>query len=738
MGMIKIIASIYMIFCALQLQGSENDSLQHVGLDEFVVSAFRTPAKNRNITQQITLINRQAIENACAPTTADLLARTGNVHVQKSQQGGGSPSLRGFEASRILLYIDNVPMNNLIYRSGHLQNMISVDALSLSRMEVLYGPSSVAYGSDALGGVIHFYTINPELNRKFKVNATTRYATANNEKTAHFSFGSGTKKWGFFTSVSASDFGHLNAGKNRNPFLPENDTYIRLKNYIVRENNTDKIVENEPFYLQHGSAYKQIDVLQKILFQPTDNEKHLLNLQFSSGTNIPRYDRLSETRNDIPRYAEWYYGPQKRLLAAYDFSVSNKFYADKTGFTFAFQNIRESRHNRRTFDNMRDNRTEKVQMLTLSTFWTKLSGNLQITGGMDGALNFLKSSAHSLNITSGTTTPLDTRYPGGENYMHHFDIYGNLLYSFSTKLSLTAGARAGFSKLFAEFIDKTYFPFDFDYVKQNNFTWSGASGVSYTPDNTLKLAAHVSGGYRVPNIDDLAKVFDSKPGTVIVPNPYVKPEKTLGVDFTVDKKFGKHVRWENHFYAIRLFDGIGVGKAQLNGADSVIYNGEMSGIYMNLNFNSACIAGFSSVFEVYFGKYITLTGNIGYTFGQIMRPVYQPLDHISPLTGRTGISFKTPDRKFRSEFFALFNGSKPITRYNLNGEDNINYATMLGAAGSGTPAWITFNLNCNYRINDKFTVQAGIDNLADTEYRTFASGINAPGRNFYGALRYKI
>ena len=59
--------------------------------------------------------------------------------------------------------MDNVKMNNLIYRAGHLQNIITVDPSILERVEVLYGPSSVSYGSDALGGVVVFRSKNPVL-----------------------------------------------------------------------------------------------------------------------------------------------------------------------------------------------------------------------------------------------------------------------------------------------------------------------------------------------------------------------------------------------------------------------------------------------------------------------------------------------------------------------------------------------------------------------------------------------
>ena len=77
--------------------------------------------------------------------------------------------LRGFEANRVLLVVDGVRMNNAIYRSGHLQNAITIDPNVLERVEVIFGSSSVGYGSDALGGVVHYYTKTPKLNSEKKL-----------------------------------------------------------------------------------------------------------------------------------------------------------------------------------------------------------------------------------------------------------------------------------------------------------------------------------------------------------------------------------------------------------------------------------------------------------------------------------------------------------------------------------------------------------------------------------------
>ena len=96
-------------------------------LDEIIVSGSKFAEKKRNIVQKIYNISATQIRNANTQNIGDLLLNTGNLFVQKSQQGGSSPIIRGFEASRILLVVDGIRMNNAIYRSGHLQNAITVD-----------------------------------------------------------------------------------------------------------------------------------------------------------------------------------------------------------------------------------------------------------------------------------------------------------------------------------------------------------------------------------------------------------------------------------------------------------------------------------------------------------------------------------------------------------------------------------------------------------------------------------
>ena len=186
-------------------------------LDEVVLSVFKGDAKTNRVAERVAVITAKEIEKLSPQTSADLLAAIPGIKVQKSQMGGGSPVIRGMESNRVLLVIDGVRMNNAIYRKGHLQNAITVAPNQLDKTEIVFGPSSVIYGSDALGGVIHYYTKTPKIAENTKVTTSffNRYSSINNEITNNASVEIGTKKWASFTSVSYSDFGDLKMGKNR-------------------------------------------------------------------------------------------------------------------------------------------------------------------------------------------------------------------------------------------------------------------------------------------------------------------------------------------------------------------------------------------------------------------------------------------------------------------------------------------------------------------------------------------
>ena len=192
-----------------------------VALKETVISASRWEQEVKNVPSRVLGITAKTNVFQNQQTTADMLQNTGQIFVQKSQTGGGSTVLRGFESSRVSLVIDGVRMNNAIYRLGHLQDVITIDQSMLQKTEVLFGPSSTMYGSDALGGVINFITKDPVLsttgNTEIHGTLLGRFSSANTEKTGGINLNLGWNKLAVLLNFSYSDFGDLREGKVSNP-----------------------------------------------------------------------------------------------------------------------------------------------------------------------------------------------------------------------------------------------------------------------------------------------------------------------------------------------------------------------------------------------------------------------------------------------------------------------------------------------------------------------------------------
>lgn len=716
--------------------------------DEITVFGNRQTEKLMHVPQTVSIIDKAEIESANTQTTADVLAKSGLLSVQKSQQGGGSASIRGFEASRILLVVDGVKMNNLIYRAGHLQNLITVDPGALERIELLYGPASVAYGSDALGGVIAMSTPMPQLSgadrpTNYFGSAMARFNSVNDGTTLHADFNIGGKSFASFTSLSFNRFGDLRSGRNRNPFLPDDDSYIYRKYDVVHSDGEDILIENDKFWHQPGSGYLQYDLLQKFRLQTSERFNHILNLQFSNTNNVPRYDRLTDMKGSNPKFAQWYYGPQTRLMAVYSLNTVDWAGADEANLNVSYQLVKESRHNRKLNDVWLGSRNERVNVVSLTTDWIKYIGNHHIHAGVDGSLQFLKSTAHATDINTGDVKNLDTRYPDGHNHMHNIDLFLAHTWHINPSLTMTDGLRVGYSSLRSSFVSDEFYSLSsiVGTVRQDNPTYSLSVGLAYNPTQNWKIGMNLSTGYRVPNIDDLAKVFDSEPGTVIMPNPEVRPEQTLNVDINVAMYKDNAIEWSAAVFGTYMFDAIALARSTFNGKDEIDYNGEPSLVYTTRNNSRAYVVGAQTSVKVELSRNFNANAALTYTYGNYIGTndtEKMPLDHVAPLYGRVGVGFKTNCRRFCAEVFSLFNGKKPFSRYNLNGEDNMGYATANGLANNnfkGMPAWFTINMQASYSPVDYITIEGGIDNLFDTEYRVFASGINAPGRNFFASLR---
>ena len=709
----------------------------------------RADRSEEEMIQQLQNVNAKVLALTNPQTSADALAQHGNLFVQKSQMGGGSPIIRGFEANKILLVVDGVRMNNAIYRNGHLQNSITVGSALLDRIEVLFGPGSLEYGSDAIGGVIHFRTREPGLSLtsgKTHVagQAFVRYGSANEEKSVHADVEIGGRKFASLTSLSFSDFGDLRQGSNRTDEYPD---FGKRFSYI---NNEDQLQDNPDPDVQVGTAYHQYDVLQKFKYRPAPSTQLVANLQYSSSGDVPRYDNLSEydTESGEFTFSEWHYGPQNRFLASVKASVfrPTKLY-DHASFIASFQRIDEDRITRRFGNLYREHQEEDVSVFALTADFSRhLSTDQQTTlqYGLETHRDNVSSGAFSENILSGVRTEdILTRYPDGESHMRTAGIYAKLHHKSRNRNHLfDIGLRYAFTstKVRYERTDIIAWPEAFTSgATNNNSAFSGSLAWQGGKLETMRFRAMLSSAYRVPNVDDLAKIRAQR-GNVVVPNLDLGPERSYTAEATLSKLFSEIIPSDaslqldlTGFYT-RLNDAIIREFYQLpNGDTTLAVSGENFRVQANVNADRAWVYGFSGNLSFNLPEHWNITSSLNYQKGRSfdVNDIESPLAHIPPFYGKFGIAYER--EKLESSLVWHFNGKKPIDEFAPGSSDNEDLATP-----EGSLSWSTLNLYTAFQLGGSLTLNAAVENIFDINYRTFSSGVSAPGRNFVVSATWRF
>jgi hemoglobin/transferrin/lactoferrin receptor protein len=704
-------------------------------LDEVVVSANRWKQNSKDIPQKITVITPQKVALQNPQTAADLLTISGKVFMQKSQQGGGSPMIRGFATNRLLYAIDGIRMNTAIFRGGNIQNVISLDAFATEKVEVLFGPNSVMYGSDAIGGVMSFQTLTPQFSLEEKTfvsgSAITRYSSANNEKTGHFDVNVGWKKWASVTSISSNDFGDLRMGSH-GP-----DEYLRPF-YVQRQNGVDVVVTNDDPLVQKPTAYSQINLMQKIRFQPNENWDFQYGLHFSETSSYSRYDRhIRYTNAGLPRYGEFYYGPQKWIMNNLNVTHQSKSKLfDEMSLRLAHQFFEESRVSRNINNPDREIRTEKVNAYSFNTDFTKATSTKnKIFYGLEYVLNDVNSTGVNENIVDVTSQNGPARYP--QATWQSIGIYLNDQYKISDKTLFQAGLRYNQFILKADF-DTTFYPFPFTEANLNNGSLTGSAGIVFRPTEKWVISSNVATAFRSPNVDDVGKVFDSEPGSVVIPNPNLEAEYAYNVDLNVAKLFGKNVKVDVSTYYTLLENALVRRDFTLNGSSEIIYDGELSQVQAIQNAAKANVYGIQAGVEVKLPSGFRFSTDLNFQKGEeeLDNGDKSPSRHAAPFFGISRVGYVASKLDFELNVQFSDKVSFEDLAEEERGKTEI-YATDRDG-NPYSPSWYTLNLKSMYKLNQNFTLTAGLENITDQRYRPYSSGIVSPGKNFILALRAKF
>lgn len=702
-------------------------------LSEVIISVSKWKQEQKDISQKIVSISSDEIAFNTPQTSADLLQSSGQVFVQKSQLGGGSPMIRGFSTNRLLIAVDGVRMNNAIFRGGNIQNVISIDPFAVDRTEVILGPGSVVYGSDAVGGVMNFYTRQPSFSLNDKPNfggsVSTRYASASNEKTAHVDLNYGLEKWAFLTSMSYTSFDDLKMGSHG-----PND-YLR-SDYVERVNGEDVVVQNRDPEKQIYTGYNQYNFLQKIDYVPNDRWDINVGLLYSTTSDYPRYDRLIRRRDGNLRSAEWYYGPQKWFLGNLQvYHKSRSILYNQLKVTAAYQFFEESRNDRDFGSEILNRTQEQVDAYSLNLdFEKKFTDRTSLYYGLEYILNGVFSDGSEQNMNTEEAQNAASRYPDGSTWQS-VAAYASLKHKFSDKLRFQGGLRYNRIILYSEF-EEEFFDFPFQEANLDTDALTGTAGFSWLPNKNLQWKLNFSTAFRAPNIDDVGKIFESEPGAVVVPNPYLRPEYAYNGELGVSVGLASNFSVDIATYYTFLNNALVRRDFELNGETEIEYQGELSTVQAIQNAANATIYGFEAGIKYNFAKHFDFRSQYTFVGGEeeLENGSIAPSRHVAPQFGTTHLTYTS--QRWTLDAFSVYNGQFDFDEL-APSEQNKGFLYAKDENGNPySPSWYTLNLRSQYQFNEHIEATFSVENITDQRYRPYSSGIAAAGRNFIFALKY--
>lgn len=707
-------------------------------LDEITLSITKWKQTHTQVPHTVVRITEKEIREFQPQTTADALEKTGKVFVQKSQQGGGSPMIRGFSANRILLSLDGIRMNNATFRSGNIHQIISVDPLTLSGIDVIQGPGSIIYGSDAIGGVINMTTKNPEflkdttLHCQIGGQALSRFTSVNNEVALHAQLELGYEKWAFLSSISMQSFGDLHMGRRGG-----NAAYLRPD--FVQVGFPDEMRENSSPFLQRGTGYNQLSLLQKILYKPSEHWLISYQWHFSESSSIPRFDQLTRRQaNGDLRFAQWDYGPQRWQMhhVKFEHEAKSRLF-DRFQLHLAAQFFDESRIQRRFQSVERFVNEENINTYHVNADFQKYIDSRQtLHYGMESTWNRVQSFGFSRNISTGVIQDRLSRFPSPSDW-YALAFYLQHENKLADKWTWQNGVRWNYVGMHLNF-DNSFVEFPFSRINTYTHALTGSSGVIYQSSTEWKWFANLSTAFRAPNVDDAGKVFESTPGQVVVPNEALVPEYAWQGELGIQWRSKKNIRVDGSVFYMYLDNAMVRRPFTFNGNSTIVFQGDLAEVQAIQNAAFARSYGLFLQSEWKLLPRWKLLQTLQWTEGNevLDNGERAPLRHAPPLLVQASLNFEY--KFWQTSLVCTFHD---VVKAHQMAPSEIEKPHMYALNAEGlpySPSWWTLDWLHAFQIHPKWELRTHIENIFDLQYRPYSSGITAPGRTFLLSLRTSI
>ena len=652
-----------------------------IRFDDVTVTAFRYPGSTFDQPKSISVVTADKRDTRNVTSTADALGEESGIMIQKTTQGHGSPIMRGLMGDYILLLYNNIRLNKSTLRYGPNQYLNTVDGETIDRIEVIKGPLSVLYGSDAMGGVINMLAHNsveePPITAVHS-KLTAQYSSVNDGRSIHANMDAIGKRGNLKIGAGGKSIHDLKGGGSigrQSPTGWNQSSFDASLDYHIRP---DKSINIDYLTVRQNS--------------------------------VPRYDKYSDGS-----HRQYLYDPQDRTLVAATFA-SQSMETGIPSFTInaSYQSETEGQIKQKTGDTRITRDLDKVA--TWGGFAQAVSYITPIhrlVYGLEAYHDRISSSRKDYDGTS--IVEKRPSFPDNSRY-YSFGVFLEDRWQASRKFMITAGIR------YSRFgIDANLEP-PFSELKETFGNFTAALSCQLIPDNHWQVYFDLARGFRAPNLDDAAVLQETNQG-MDSPNPDIGSEYStyleIGAKFKNDVMYTSASVFANMMHdLIDRRPGSYLGKTYFDANENDVQDDGELDIYIKQNVGEASIYGaeYNLAWECY--RFLTIRSNGQWTWGKNQSD-NEPLSRIPPIMGHLGVRMKITNDFWAESFLRAAGAQRRVSPRDIS--DN-----RIGL--SGTDGWVTINLRFEYQTGH-IKGNLLLENLTDAAYKTHGSGVYSPGRN---------
>lgn len=698
-GRIRLIVSFF-LFVTLIVPGKvysieekkeASGEKKYIVLPEVVITATRINQMLFDVSKPGSLISNGDDEMQKALMMNETLDETPGVLLQKTTQGHGTPIIRGFIGRENLVLLDGIRLNNSTLRSGPVQYMNTVDNFLVDKIEIIRGPGSALYGSDALGGVVNIIGKNPSSQNIIGVRSISRVDSASNGVATRLELDGKLDKISYLFGGTYKNISNLRAGDDFGVLTP--------------------------------TGFNEQDADAKIIYNPSKESALSLNYQFTRQNEVPRYDSYKGSRmfTGAGTYQKYLYDPQERHLGWLKFEQQNLCsWIDSLSMTASFHRQLEGRALQKVAKTVITEYSDRVDTIGFAPQLTTKIDNHRLVYGFEYYNDYVESRYwdHSTITDVRTENALNSTFPDGSRY-NTAGIFLADEWQLSDALKLAPEIR--YSRMeYASTIRGNPSVRELTGIFQNV---TGNFGLTYKMLNGVNLCGNISQGFRAPNLDDLVTLRVENQG-VDVPNYDIRPEKNTNIEAGIKCELDK-LSWSAFYYFSDVIDRIERKPGTYNGATTL--NGIP--VYQKSNIGKAQTQGIELNGRLFLDEllHFSVAGNLTWTEGENLVDA-EPLSRIPPLNGLLSVRYEVAGW-----------GLEAYTRFaDIQNRLSTRDKTDTRIDPNGTASWYTLNIRGNIKISDALRITAGMENILDRGYRIHSSGVDAAGRNLFLSVEAKI